>query len=356
MLKPLASTDPVTNLEPYISSLELFSASGEQPVSLNISKLILFKKMFLLSGGVVFSAEPDGSGLKRVGNVGRGPGEYLSVKDIAISRASNQLWCLDVYNSILKYDLDGGDFQERIEIGKETGYARALVPLTEGRVGVYFSNPPSASSASDKKRFRCFHVFDEKGKDCKSEMGWSQFHLEAGFSIPSTMSGTEDCTILSPEAAEPSLVFREGRQEEKILFDFGSKTVPEHYFSQHDPWEKIGDLFESDYYKLVSSVYILPKYVYLHASGAGSSSWNFLVPVDGGRGIRWQSQGNITPPIQAVGTDGGALYFPYNDYGLVPSEEETDPLKKAVLRKFGIPACSDGNYLIKVSFGANLQR
>lgn len=349
IIEPLAVTDEVSDLSPYISSLELISIDGDSSTVLNVSKLVAGKKIILLSGGVVFSVSRDGNNLKRIGEVGRGPGEYLSIKDIAVSEQTGRILCLDVNNSILEYELETGSFLGKTDIGRETGYAKALVPLENGEIGVYFSNPPSGASDAEKKKFQSFHVFDKSGKELSSSMAWTGFRLDAGFAIPVSASGGQ-CLVLSPEAAEPSLVFRDGKQSEKIMFEFGKKTVPDHYFAGANPWDKVGELFDSGYYKLISNVFLLQDLTYLRAFGEHSSSWNFIVPADGKRGIRWQSQGIMTPPVYAVGADNDTLYFPYNDYGLIPVKQETDPLKKAVLEKFGSDNHSNNNYLVKVSF------
>lgn len=54
----------------------------------------------------------------------------------------------------------------------------------------------------------------------------------------------------------------------------------------------------------------------------------------------------MSPPISAIAAEGDSLYFLYDDYGYV--EDEQDPLKKAVIEKFGFPETKGSTYLIKV--------
>ena len=58
----------------------------------------------------------------------------------------------------------------------------------------------------------------------------------------------------------------------------------------------------------------------------------------------------MTPPVCAVSSEDGWLYFPYEDYGYIPLEEEKDPLKKLVIDKFGMPDDEGEFCLIKVKF------
>lgn len=86
VIQPLKDTKIITDLAPYVEELELIPMSSDSVFLSGISKMLVTKnKYYVISGGVVFSMSKTGMNIKRVGNIGRGPGEYILVKDIFIA-------------------------------------------------------------------------------------------------------------------------------------------------------------------------------------------------------------------------------------------------------------------------------
>lgn len=345
---PLKSTRVVDKLEEYISELYLIPMVSDSVCLANVRKMIIGNSSYyVLSGGIVFAVSFDGTQIEKIGNVGRGPGEYLSIKDFAINVSGTQIWCLDVFNTLLKYDINGYKYLSRIENGKNIGYAEAIIPLKNDSYALYVPNPSITKLSGLPQDFKCLKFYDSEGKPCLESMLWSDFNIETSFSVPSSNTGVL-ISVLSPESPSPSIVYARGEECSRVFFDFGDKNVPYRFAFKKgsNPMEMIGEIFELDYYKLISSVFILSDAYYFRAYGKDSSLWNFLLPMDGSEGIRWESKGAMTPPISALGSDGEYLYFTYDDYGLNANEE--DPLKVAIQKKFGMPEVSNGSYIIKV--------
>ena len=344
---PLRSTTPAEELEPYISDLEVIPVGSDGAARPGIAKILFSDPIVFLAGGAVFSASADWQEITKFGAAGRGPGEYLSVKDIAVNVAGDELWCLDVLNSVLRYDLKSRSYLGKIELGKET-YARAMIPGDDNTVALYVPNPAD-DFPKRNETFYCLSYYDSLGRRTDRKLPWTRFNVMAGFSNPVSAAGP-DKLILSPESSDVAYVLHGGEIESRIHFDFGNKWPAPRFFDPRggDPAKKVGELFEMDCYKLISSVFLPGEMMYFHAYGKESSSWNFLLSKDRSRGIRWQSAGGLTPPISAVASEGGYLYFPYDDYGLV--EEEQDPLKKYVVGHLGLPEKTGATFLIKVKF------
>jgi len=350
VIEPLESSDVVSKLGSHIVDVELIRIDSDSLMFSGINKLLLTDCYYILSGGVVFSVSRDGKQLGRVGNVGRGPGEYLSIKDIALSLDNKELWCLDSDNSVLRYSIPELKFIAKIVPSNDTGYVRALVPMEGNTLGLYIPNPRNRELLDGvKEKFYCLRIYDMNGIEVGKDLLWTGFNINSGFSVPISFSD-HGRSVLSPEGSVPSIVYENGKESGRLQFDFGKKNIPDTFFSSGDPWSKITELFMMDCYKLTSSVYFMDGGMYLRSFGEDSSSWNFYLNEDGSKGFRWRSEPMMTPPIFALASEGGYLYFAYDDYGQIPEGTEKDPLKRVVLSRFGFPAHPVMECLIKVKF------
>lgn len=353
VVSPISSSVVVDEIGTYIDDVKLIPISAQTEVFSSISKLIPYGTDYLiLSGGVVYSVSNDGSLVRRVGKTGRGPGEYLMVKDIALNCSQDELWCLDVSNMLLAFDSETLDFIRSVKPMNTDEYARAIIPGDGNSFFLFFPNPLSSELNDESTSFSCIKQFDATGRIVKMGHEWDGFIVDAAFSSP--VSFSDGKYILSPGTSMPGVVFNDGVEEYSLTFDFGRHTVPKNFFDGNiaSPWERVSELFEKDYYKLVSSVYSFGNDIYFRAFGKQSSLWNFILSRDSSRGIRWQSIGSNTVPISAIGVQDGYLIFPYDDYGYNTLDEEKDPLKSYIIGEYGLPDESRdiNTYLIKVKF------
>jgi len=348
-LAPLRETQEVEDLLPYISDLEVLRVGSDSDKIPGITKIIYSDPVVFLTGGVVYVTAPDFQQVKKVGNTGRGPGEYLTIKDIVVNADGNEIWCMDVLNSVLRYDLKTLSYLGKIDFKMDKReYARAMIPQENGIVALYTPNPPGDFPRKNET-FNCLTFFRPSGNVVDRQLPWTQFNVMAGFSNPISVNVTGEY-ILTPESSNIAYVFNHSGLDHQIVFDFDSKWIPRNFFDPKDgdPAPKVGDLFDRDCFKLISSVFYSGENLYFLAYGKDSSRWNFFMPKDGSRGIRWKSIGVATPPISAIASDGEYLIFNFEDYGFL--EEERDPLKKCVIQKLGLPKEPGFTYLIKVKF------
>lgn len=350
VIQPLKDTKIITDLAPYVEELELIPMSSDSVFLSGISKMLVTKnKYYVISGGVVFSMSKTGMNIKRVGNIGRGPGEYILLKDIALNLDGTELWCMDALNALLIFDVGNDTFLRRLDVANiNLGYARSILPLKDNSFALYIPNPVSKDIVKDNVVFNCLRIFNREGRELEEQLPWNDFHINASFSVPVSFSDNKTY-VLAPEASCPCIIYENGEEKEQVFFDFGSKNVPYRFAFRRggDPMEMIGEIFEKDYFKLVSDVFFPKGDTYFHAFGKESSSWNFYIPNNESTGIRWKSVGLLTPPISAVATEEGYLFFVYEDYGQIAIEDEQDPLKRCVLDKYGVSSSST-SCLIKV--------
>lgn len=349
---PLKETKTVNDLESYISELDIIPMSTDTVSLLGISKVLVLSEdnFFILAGGIPYIVSKTGDHFTRIGAIGRGSGEYITVKDIAINLERTELWCLDYRNILLRYDSGSGLFMGYTDLGLDYGQSDAIIPMSDGLFAAYFPNPYTKDLEKGNVSFNCLKLFNMDGKLKNETMPWDDYNIDAAFSIP--VSCSDDFVyVLSPGLFYPSIVFENGKEKERILVDFEKKNVPYRFMFQEGkvPMHMLGELFERDYYKLISSFFYSNGNVFFRAFGKNSSLWNFFIPESGSTGIRWESIGITMPPVSAVGADSGYLFFPFDDYGEIEAKEEQDPLKKIVLGRFGLPF-EPAPCLIKVKF------
>lgn len=346
---PLSATKEVYELDKYIRDVQVIPIVSDSLIFSGISKMIVSDKRYIiLSGGVVFSVSFDGRSVCRIGNVGRGPGEYLSVKDIAINVYNDEIWCLDILNEVLRYDLQSGKYIASCE-QDENGYATAIIPLDNNSFALYFPNPRDEDLTKRHVKFYSYREYDSDGNILNQGMPWNEFALETNFVQP--LSYTADsCSVFASGSSDPIVVYKHGHIREKIKLDFGIYNVPENYFKSRsiNPYILAEQLFEQDYFKLVSSVYILGNDIYFQAFGKQSSSWNFFFERGTDKGIRWRAVPTAGPPQNAIGSDGEYLYYEYESLGRFSMSEEQDPLMRAVLKRYGQLMEEANNYIIKL--------
>ncbi len=340
--KPNSITVEVSELSSYISELEVFPLAKDTIAFKGVAKLLISDRHIVLSGGVVFSISTEGDNLMKIGNVGRGPGEYLSIKDIALSPDGKELWCLELYNSVLRYNSTDGIFLGKVDVPMAIGYAKGVIPMSPTVFALYIPNPTSG---------HCLKFFDINGNETGHAMPYCKYNFDMGFSIPVTVTDGRVYAV-SPESKTPTVVYCDGIPKRQHLFDFDKKNVPDAYYSlnQEDPWNVLGELFEQDYYKQVSSVFFPKGDFCFRAFGKESSSWNYYINKEFTKGIRWPSVGVFTPPICPIASDDGYVYFPYEDYGYLSLEEEKDALKRLVIQQYGLPEHTGATYVIKAKF------
>lgn len=136
---------------------------------------------------------------------------------------------------------------------------------------------------------------------------------------------------------------------------FGKKSLPFRYAisMNGNPWKRVRDIFDSNYYKCISSLCATNHYMYCYAYGPNQSRYHFVWDSKTGRGIRWRASnfGRIMPAIAA---DEEFIYYCYT-----PMYEESkqspyyfpDILRTAIEEKFGDICKECGNpIIVKIKF------
>ncbi|MCQ2119922.1 MAG: 6-bladed beta-propeller [Bacteroidales bacterium] len=348
VLRPLAVSEEIDDLAPFVSDIEIIPVADDSNCFRGVKKMLPSEdSFFILSGGAVFRVSSDGKEVSKIGETGRGPGEYIQVEDICFNRNHDELLCLDADCSVLRFDSSTGKCVGKIKLADQYVNPSGIFPVNEDQFGLYFPNPATVAPESLHSEFQCIHFFDYDGKEKGSALPWEDFNFSSAFSS-SVSFNWDDCYIVSPGFSPRCYMF-DGTEEYSLLtLDFGRKNVPFRYALKNgkDPWTKLPEIFESDFYKGFSSIFKIGDGFYLSAYGKRSALWNFVIFSNLESGICWQSKGTSVPPQPAVACKDACLFFVYDSLsGAGNSEDILENLVRST-----VPAVPDGTVFVKVRF------
>jgi hypothetical protein len=116
----------IINLSDFCDNMQIVPLeTNEMSLIRDINKLIATKDriyVFDRITAIVLEFDMTGKFIRRFGNKGSGPGEYINPIDFTIDEKRRNLWILDLMQQrLFRYDLDTGDFQKdfRINTGHE---------------------------------------------------------------------------------------------------------------------------------------------------------------------------------------------------------------------------------------------
>lgn len=346
--------ESVDDLSDIITDIEITPLKGEYALMLEgaLKMKVLDPGYVVLSGGSPFYVGEDGNVVKQYGQKGRGPGEYILIRDFCTDISGKELWCLAQDNSIIRYDLYSYSYLGTTKIDLGSMSASGIVPVDDRSAALFIPNPSSESELSSfEEQFYCLRQYSLAGNLIDEDYVRTDFNISAAFVTPTSCSGDQRY-ILSPGCLEmPSLVFDKGIVSDSLVVDFGSEGLPFRYAIKEgeNPWSKIGEIFMDDRYKLVNSIYDLGDIWYFSSYGTHSTVWNFLYNKASLKSVKWRSFGMMTWPIHPLASDGSCLYYIYSDYSPDMAEQERDPLKNYVIKNYSSSLEADTPVLLKVS-------
>lgn len=329
------------DLSTYIKDIQLIPLSSDSVFIAGTPKLLHYDSKIIILSDKLYEFNSDGSFSKIIGRQGRGPGEYVHLNDIALDLENNQLLALTHQNTLLRYSLATGEAEQEQQLDIKASTS-GLIPLSGGRVAVFIANPPQQDTCAyrlmvfDKNGALTEKALSTQGDFCIS-MGFRQFIYQVKDNSYSLTFSPSSCYSYLSDGEKLS---------SSVYLDFGSKALPEDFFSQYtDPWGGISEAFKADRFK--SPIVLETEgLTYINAYGKDSSVWNFVT--DGNKGFRWRSIPDTAAPMQAVCSDTEYLYFVFTEAELSSTE---DLLKKYLIEKCSVRLSADDNpIIVKVNF------
>lgn len=216
-----------------ISSIEYIPLeTNDNTLIRRINKLLFHDGKFYLldtDANTIFIFNRDGSFLRKISRLGRGPGEYVDIRNFDVSKDDNSIWVYDNQSQkIIVYDEDLADFQtvnlkyhfEEFAIkGQEAIYVRNL--YSDGEI-----HERLAELDIQKMEYKSLYNKDDYEDDFDLQrFGGYMFHNSAGK------------LLLNPRFKNNIVQIHNGELENvyEIIGDFPDQSIIEKY--RKDPME-----------------------------------------------------------------------------------------------------------------------
>lgn len=359
VINPLEDAITISSFDKYIDSLQVIQleASPQSFITYIKKVLITQNKDFIIlnsTGVLVFSQA--GNFLFKIGEIGRGPEEYIAARDICITNDYKYLLVLDCTNQVIKYNIQNGEFQERIipemddpkKLYLDFG---EICPSNNGGFFLYCCNPPDISDFNQD--FYCLIEFDKNGNFLNKYLKRKDFVFPSNIISQSydnnylirPQEGDNICYKIINDSIIPI-----------VTIDFKDKYIPLHHvYPKPGEGFPIQEYMFSDYYKLPIYIHDTQDLFYFGCCAPKGKDTYFLFSNKSLKGVRWENDPIEEDIFIFEASDSNYLYGVYNDYKEYTSQERQNmknPLKRYILTKTNISLITDQQNpaIIKMKF------
>jgi hypothetical protein len=234
--------------------------------------------IYILNGNVnilVFNAK--GGFLYHIGDIGKGPGEYLSASDFCICK--NDIICILSENKILRYGKNG-EFINKIEIPnlrKLLFYPEFIADDRNNGFFIWDSNPSDVMNY--KEDFYCLLHINDNGKIIEKKFPWTNFNI--GISQFSH-SYNGDYWIEPNEGYSELFKMKDEKVFNDFSLNFGKNLVSREYFKNSgvNPFSTLDEYFNSNCIKFINNIKDNDLYLYFTCVGDKYKWLEFLYDKD----------------------------------------------------------------------------
>lgn len=308
-----------------IEGVHLFSSSGDAVAP--VQKILVLPEGRLLVMDTrknvhIYSSE--GGNLLRVGRIGRGPGEYVALQDIAFDPESNRIALL-CSGKVMEYDLSG-NYLASYELPK-INYD-AIASFKDGFC--LFAAAPNHEIEDLETAHNTVHFYSRAKMDIiKETLPRKDYILNTEMISYSAGTGY----YLRPLEGENVLYkIEDSRIEKTMVVSFGKDQSPEKSLLRDGKYD-IGNYVMSPYYKMPMNFQFTDRHFIFSAIGPGGVMYYYLYDKDRSPIARWNEHEDCLSPVKIVSSDADSVYFLINDpsYWKQLDMETLDPLMKAVM-------------------------
>jgi hypothetical protein len=207
----------------------------------------------------------EGKFLRKIGNKGRGPGEYREINDFMVN--NNIIYCLD-YEKIHLYDFSTGIYISTIDLDENIFNTSKFLIYDSLNFYLWDSNPYGAipnSSGYRLQRIKDGKVASEYFKFEHWGMDGIRFGEKPDLSYN-----------LYPDQGD-NKIYNLNEDSISISFelDFGCKFLPEDYFIKYP--DNKSDYSKNEYFKGISNIFETNYFIYFTCIGPGSLAYEGLI-------------------------------------------------------------------------------
>ncbi|MCI1785609.1 MAG: 6-bladed beta-propeller [Bacteroidales bacterium] len=326
------------SLNNYIGDIKVIRLHGKDSLAIVSPNKLLINNdnIIALSAGKVIDFNEDGKFVRYIGRIGRGSGEYVHILDFCINFSKTELFCLDTHNNLLRYDLTDGTYLGEVTTDLKGITATSVLPLEDNGFALFVANPSQSQISDFDNGFCCLKSFDSKGNLIDEQLERTDFNISPGIVNQSNQCENNSYILSYRPGSGICYQSKKGRIFPYANLSFGKRSIPYRIAVQKggDPWNMIGNIFTSDYYKCPSAVCYSSDVVYCAAFGKNSSLWNFIFDRSFTSGIRWRSYGNGAAPMAALAADKDYIFFSYSETNQSDPSETEDLLQRILISKY----------------------
>ena len=221
-------------LSEMISNFELVALeTTESSILAEIEKTIVYEnQIYVLSNNEIFVFDLEGSFIRKISRIGKGPGEYFGISDFDI--LYNQIFILDrSYQNIQLYDLYG-DFIRTIPIYM---WGLKIMAINDSDILIYSGE---ADNSFNQSKLSLFHGNDKVEGLLPVDQRKTHFlHIRSEQNFV-----RKDTLIYFHEAfCDKILVFYDNQIKEKYQILYDNNNIPNSFFDRQ--YENIMDFFNS---------------------------------------------------------------------------------------------------------------
>lgn len=288
----------------------------------------------------LLSFDHQGKFLRKIGQKGKGPQEFLEVRDFCIS--NDTIYTLD-YEKIHSYNRQSGDYIESWAINSENGFnPENFVVYSKDDYYLWSSNPDGMDATKgDYFRLR-------KIKQGKIDSAYFKYDYEIS-GDPRFYGCGNNAYYLKPIDGE-SAIYQLNKDSLFVDFaiDFGDQAIPTKDIQDLRNSDVPNAYLKSNYFKNISNVLETRNYIYFQCVGPESKSYEGLISKKTGeiKFGRWDYK--HSPRI--FYSDGTTLYGYYQPYAVIKNldKSSSNTCFSSVLNKMKDLKVDDNLILVKV--------
>ena len=342
-ITPLEQAIVVDDFSEYIDSMAIVNLEATPESFITYIKKILITKtkdIIILNSTGILVFDRHGKFLRKIGSCGRGPEEYIALRDICLSNDYQQLLALDCTNQIITYNLNDGEFIKRTttkmnDPDKQYLDFLEICPSNNNGFFLFCCNPPDISDFSQD--FFCLIEFDKDGEFK------NKFLQRIDFILPSdiiSQSYNNEYIIRPLQGDNICYKVASNKVEPYVTIDFKEQYIPPFYIRpKKGAGFPIQEYMYANYYKLPIYIHNTSDYFYFGCCDPKAKDNYFIFSLKENKGVRWTNDPNEEDVFLFKASDSTFFYAVYNDYkNYSPQERQSmkNTLKKYVLEKTNI--------------------
>lgn len=331
VLRPLEQTIKVNDVSEYISSAEFIVLEEDSMSLLSYpDKVVRDPKgnFIIVDSDIICLFSRKGRFLGRIGAIGRGPGEYVTVNGVCLSDNNKEVAVLSLAEANI-YDAENYTFLRKVEFPL-INYD-GIIPAEDG--GWYLVTATTSAPDENMAGRNILRKFDNGGKAPIEQTIPAKGYV---MNVYMTSQGYDGGWYLRPLEGENVLYKIKGGEVTAVCgIDFGDEQAPDGYIYNNGKFD-LTRFIRSEYFKCIFHVHDTKDQLFFMVMGPKGNVNNFIYGQGMKSGIWWEDDIYDTMPTLFVASDETGFYVSFPDVKsfLDKAPEEMNPLTRYMVAEY----------------------